>query len=184
MNQIATILFCSAAMTTAAADVIPQTARELWADFPEFDRATPLNTEILKTWEDGDVVMNVVRFTVGEFGGKTLKLAGYYAHPKGGENLPALVQCNGGGQKAGTHGPLKWARNGYACFNPNNGAQPWDGVAKGLPNTDWGPFNPGIRKPDPRDGAGTLAPGPGTVDRWSALEITSGISAWLECDAP
>ena len=154
-----------AASPANAADRIPQTVEDLWADFPALDKATPLDAEILKTWEEDGVVMNIVRFNVGKFGGQMLKVAGYYAYPKGGKNLPALVQCNGGGQKASASGPLKWARDGYACFNPNNGAQPWDKDGQGLPNTDWGSFNPGIRKPDKRDGKGTLAPGPGTVDK-------------------
>jgi hypothetical protein len=29
------------------------------------------------------------------------QVAGYYAYPKDGKNLPAIVKINGGGQKAG-----------------------------------------------------------------------------------
>ena len=147
-----------------AETTIPQTIEELWADFPARDKATPLETEILKTWEEKGVMMHLVRFTIGTFRGEKLKLAGFYAYPKGEKNLPALIQCHGGGQKASTGGPLSWALNGYATFCPNNGAQPWGADFKGLPNTDYGSFNPGIRKPDKRYGEGRLAPGQGTVD--------------------
>ena len=110
------VLMAAAVPCARAADGIPQNVEELWADFPAFDKATPLDTEILRTWEEDGVVMNIVRFNVGKFDGQMLKVAGYYAFPKGGTNLPTLVQCNGGGQKAIASGPLKWARDGYACF--------------------------------------------------------------------
>jgi len=139
------------------------TAEELWADFPASDKRTPLDTEVLKTWEEDGVVLSVVRYTVGVLKGHTVKMAGYYAYPKNGTRLPAIVQINGGGQKAGTYGPIKWARYGYACFNPNNGCQPWDGDLRGLPNTDWGSLKPGLPG-DKRNGKGMLAPGPGTID--------------------
>jgi len=163
-TQIALLLSLVAVTGMHAAEGVPTTPDELWADFPNFDKKTPLDVEILKTWEEDGIVCHVVRYTVGVFKGHTVKMAGYYAYPKGGKDLPALVQINGGGQKGSLYGPRKWANYGYACFNPNNGAQPWDKEAKGLPNTDWGPLNPGIRKPDKRDGKGMLAPGEGTID--------------------
>ena len=85
-----------------AADPVPQTLEELWADFPAGDKATPLDTEILKAWEEHDVTLRLVRFTIGTFKGEKLKLAGFYAFPKGKHkrDLPALVVCHGGGQKA------------------------------------------------------------------------------------
>jgi cephalosporin-C deacetylase-like acetyl esterase len=147
---------------------VPQTLEELWADFPAMDKATPLDAEIIKTWEENDVILHLVRFNIGEFNGQMLKLAGFYAVPRGEPNqkhLPALVVCHGGGQRASVGGPKNWAMNGYAAFCPNNGAQPWEKRFEGLPNTDYGSFNPGVRKPDVRDGKGRLAPGPNTIDK-------------------
>ena len=90
-----------------AADPVPQTLEELWADFPAADKATPLDTEILKAWVEHDVTLRLVRFTIGTFKGEKLKLAGFYAFPKGKHkrDLPALVVCHGGGQKASIGGP-------------------------------------------------------------------------------
>ena len=133
---------------------VPQTLEALWADFPARDEATPLDTEMIKTWEENDVILHLVRFNIGEFNGEMLKLVGFYAVPKGEpeKNLPALVVCHGGGQRASVGGPKNWAMNGYAAFCPNNGAQPWEKRFEGLPNTDYGSFNPGVSKPDIRDG--------------------------------
>ena len=144
---------------------VPQTAAELWADFPTMDKATPLEAEVHKTWEQDGVVVELVRFTVAVIDGQKLKLAGFFAYPKEAKNLPGLVQCHGGGQRASVGGPVSWARNGYATFCPNNGAQPWGEEGRGLPNTDWGRFNPAVRKPDKRSGEGRLSPGEGTVDQ-------------------
>ena len=125
------------------------------------DKVTPLETEVFKTWDENGITLHLVRFNIGEFKGEILKLAGFYAVPKGKHkrDLPALVVCHGGGQKASIGGPKNWAMNGYAAFCPNNGAQPWDKSFEGVPNTDYGSFNPSIRKPDVRQGKGRLAPG-------------------------
>jgi dienelactone hydrolase len=164
MNARAVLILCgmacSWALAAVAADPVPTTPEALWASVDKESGRTPLEAEVLKTWEQDSVMMHMVRFTVGVYRGKKSKLAGYYGYPKGGSNLPALVQINGGGQRGSPGGPLRWAKRGYACFNPNNGAQPWE---KGIPNTDWGALTPGIPG-DRRNGKGKLAPGPGTID--------------------
>jgi dienelactone hydrolase len=161
------VLICGVCLVMAvpARGDVPQTARELWADFPAMDKATPLEAEVHKKWEQQGIVVELVRFTVAVIDGQKLKLAGFFAYPKDANNLPGLVQCHGGGQKASVGGPVSWAQNGYATFCPNNGAQSWGEEGKGLPNTDWGRFNPAVRNPDKRDGPGRLAPGEGTVDK-------------------
>ena len=70
---------------------IPQTVAELWAGFDELDRTTPLETEILKAWEQDGVVCRIVRYQVGVFKGAPAKVAAFYAFPKGGTKLPALL---------------------------------------------------------------------------------------------
>jgi hypothetical protein len=122
------IAFACLTLTGSAfsAQKIPQTLDELWADFPTMDKVTPLETKVFKTWNENGVTLHLVRFNIGEFKGEILKLAGFYAVPKGKHkrDLPALVICHGGGQKASIGGPKNWAMNGYAAFCPNNGAQP------------------------------------------------------------
>ena len=43
---------------------VPQNLTELWAGFAELDRTTPLDTEILKAWEQDGVVCRLVRYHV------------------------------------------------------------------------------------------------------------------------
>ena len=106
MNRPRVLCLAAACVFCIGADAaqIPQTAAELWADFPALDKATPLDTEVLRSWELKGIQLHLVRFTVGVFQGQTLKLAGIYAHPKGGKHLPALVQCHGGGQRTSVGG--------------------------------------------------------------------------------
>jgi hypothetical protein len=79
-------------------DVAPQTFKQLWAGYDP--RAEPLEIEILKKWEEDDVVLNIVRYHIGIFRGQKAKMAAVYGYPKGGRNLPGLVQIHGGGQYA------------------------------------------------------------------------------------
>jgi hypothetical protein len=80
-----------------AADV-PQTLAKLWAGFEP--RKAPLEIEVLKEWEQDGVVCRLIRYQVGIFKGTPAKVAGFYAFPKGGTKLPALVELHGGGQSA------------------------------------------------------------------------------------
>lgn len=132
------LLTCSAMFLAAA----PQTLDELWVDFPEHDRTTPLETELLKEWEADGIVCRVVRFQVGVFKGRPSRVAGFYAFPKGAENLPALLSIHGGGGSASLDQVVTDARNGYAAFSLN-----WGGNKLLLgdsqatyegPQTDWG----------------------------------------------
>ena len=99
------LIFLAPRYSFAQSD-IPQSATQLWAEFSAMDKATPLETQVLKTWEQNGVLIHVGRFTVGSFRGEKLKLAGIYAYPKGKKNLPAIVLCHGGGQKASIGGPV------------------------------------------------------------------------------
>ena len=92
----------------------PQTYKELWADFDPL--AEPLDTEILKEWEEDGVVLRVVRFRVGIFKGKKAMLAGVYGFPKGGKSLPALLNIHGGGQYADANSVITNAKRGYATI--------------------------------------------------------------------
>ena len=71
-----------------AAD-IPQSVNQLWADFDP--RKAPLETEILKAWEQDGVVCRIVRYQVGVFKGAPAKVAAFYAFPKGANEIARLV---------------------------------------------------------------------------------------------
>jgi len=95
--------------------VAPQTHAELWADFDP--RAEPLDVEVLHEWEEDGVVLQVLRYRVGIFKGETAMVAAVYGTPKGGQNLPGLVQIHGGGQYADHRACLANAKRGYATLS-------------------------------------------------------------------
>uniref|UniRef100_UPI00261D6C0A SUMF1/EgtB/PvdO family nonheme iron enzyme n=1 Tax=Novosphingobium sp. TaxID=1874826 RepID=UPI00261D6C0A len=94
---------------------VPTTLETLWAGYDP--AAEPLETEILKQWEQDGVVLRVVRFRVGVFRGQVARLAAVYGFPKGQQNLPGLVQIHGGGQYADFNAPLTNAPRGYATIS-------------------------------------------------------------------
>jgi hypothetical protein len=94
---------------------IPQTHAEMWRGFDP--REEPLETEILKEWEQDEVVLQVLRFRIGRFKGKKSMMAGVYGYPKGAKGLPGLLQIHGGGQYADYKAPLTNAKRGYATLS-------------------------------------------------------------------
>ena len=150
-----------------AADV-PQTLAELWAGFEP--RKDPLEIEVLKEWEQGSVVCRLIRYQVGIFKGAPAKVAAFYAFPKSGTKLPALVELHGGGQSASLNSVVTYAQRGYAGISLNwggnklnfGGAQmSYDG-----PQTDWGKLDathPPQRNPA-NHFAGALTPDEYTLD--------------------
>ncbi|MDP4610147.1 MAG: acetylxylan esterase [Opitutales bacterium] len=108
-------LVCSAETLPPLVDgQAPQTYDELWADFDP--RAEPLDVEVLHEWEVDGVVLKVLRYRVGVFKGKKAMMAGVYAYPKGGKDLPAMVNIHGGGQYADYRSVLNNAKRGYASI--------------------------------------------------------------------
>ncbi len=77
----------------------------------------PLDTEVLHEWEEEGVILKVVRFRVGVFKGQKAMLAGVYGYPKGGRNLPGLLNIHGGGQYADYRSCLTNAKRGYATLS-------------------------------------------------------------------
>ncbi len=93
----------------------PQTFEALWGSYDP--RKEPLETEVLKEWEEDGVVLRVVRYQIGVFKGKKTMMAAVYGFPKGGSKLPGLVQIHGGGQFADYKAPLTNAKRGYATIS-------------------------------------------------------------------
>ena len=118
----------------------PKTLTELWADFDEQDRSTPLDIEILKQWEQDEIVCRIIRYNVGVFKGATSKVAAFYAFPKTAGKLPAILDLHGGGQSASLSTIVTYAKRGYTALSLNWGGnkmslgqENWTG-----PQTDWG----------------------------------------------
>lgn len=134
--------------------VAPQNFEELWAGFDP--RAEPLDVEVLKEWEDGGVVMKILRYRVGVFKGRKAMMAAVYGYPKGAAKIPGLVQIHGGGQYAQFEAVLSNAKRGYATISiawagrytapgyalgPNQVKLFWDGKTSDPDyklTTDWG----------------------------------------------
>ena len=93
----------------------PQNLNEMWAGFDP--RQEPLETEILKEWEQDGVILKVLRYRIGVFKGQKAMMAAVYAYPKGRRNLPGLVQIHGGGQYAHYNACLTNAKRGYATLS-------------------------------------------------------------------
>ena len=98
-----------------AAGRMPRTFEELWAGYDPAKE--PLETEVLKQWEEDGVVLRVVRYRIGIFKGQKSTMAAVYGFPKDGAKLPGLVQIHGGGQFADYKAPLTNARRGYATIS-------------------------------------------------------------------
>lgn len=157
---------------------VPESANEIWAGFdPEKE---PLETEILKEWEDDGIVCRIVRYRIGVFKGTKSVMAGIYAFPEGGHRLPGLVQIHGGGQSANLNAATTNARRGYACISLNWGGNPLnDGNYQRIqesPGTDWGAVD-GTHPPkrDPINHFVSCAPNEFTID---AVESPRN-SAWM-----
>ena len=134
-----------------AAEGVPQSVEELWADFDP--RKDPLETEVIREFKEDGGVYRHVRFLVGTFKGKTARMTALYGFPEAAtakkEVLPAVMHIHGGGQRAFLSEVKLLVSRGYAGlsvnwggsagqrpFNSVEGAQPAD------PNTDWGAVDP------------------------------------------
>jgi hypothetical protein len=152
----------------ARAAEVPQNLEQLWAGFEDLDRTTPLEVEVLKEWEQEEVVCRVVRYQVGVFKGTPSRVAAFYAFPKGGGKLPAILEMHGGGQSASLNSVVTYAKRGYASLSLNWGGNKmslgqeiWNGT-----QTDWGRLD--ATHPPQRNKAnhfaGALAPDEFTLD--------------------
>ncbi len=114
----------------------PTNLTELWGNYDP--GVEPLDTQVVREWEENGITLRHVVFTVGVFKGKPARLAGFYGFVKGAERLPGILQVHGGGQSASLDEVRGFARNGYACLSINWGGNKMEGVKDDEPNTDWG----------------------------------------------
>ena len=94
---------------------VPSTFASMWQGFDP--RTEELDVEILTQWEQEEVVFRVIRYRIGVFKGKKAMMAGIYGFPKGGKELPGLLQIHGGGQYAHHNAVLTNAKRGYATLS-------------------------------------------------------------------
>ncbi|MFM7846801.1 MAG: acetylxylan esterase, partial [Planctomycetota bacterium] len=155
-----------------AAAPVPQTLQQLWADFDELDRSTPLESEVLRTWTQEMITCQIVRYQVGVFKGQPVRVAGFFAFPSSAKPLAALLHLHGGGQAASLDTTLTYARRGYAILSLNWGGNPLrigNEVFTG-PQTDWGRLD--ATHPPQRNAVNHFA-GPLTPDEFTLDAVES-----------
>lgn len=132
-----------------AAEDVPQSVQELWADFdPSKD---PLEVEVIREWKEDGGVFRHVRYFIGTFKGKPARMAAVYGFPEDAkEKLPAVMHIHGGGQRGSVSEVKLLVARGYAALSLNwggsgTGKAPFNTCEKsepGDPNTDWGAVDP------------------------------------------
>jgi len=115
---------------------VPQNLNELWDGYDP--QKEPLETQLVRQWQEGDVTYRYVVYTVGTFKGRKSRMAAFYAFPKHDKKLPALLHLHGGGQRAFLHAVKHAADNGYAALSINWGGREMERTLPGDANTDWG----------------------------------------------
>src|SRR3954451_3510724 len=110
-------------VTTAAVAIDPPakdppiaTVEQLWAGFDP--RAVPLDVEVVKAWDEGDVHLETVYFIGEVFEGEPARVFGHFGRPRKAKGkVPGVLHVHGGGQTAGLDWPRFWAARGYACLS-------------------------------------------------------------------
>ena len=188
------VSFAQESLTPLQDGLAPQTHAELWAGYDP--RVEPLDVEILKEWEEDGVIMKVLRYRIGIFKGQKAMMAAVYGYPKGGQDMPGLVQIHGGGQYADYRAPLTNGKRGYATISiswagrinaPGYKVTPtevklfWEGKTDDPAykvTTDWGPLD-GYHAPT-RSGAGGF--GGTKPSKWTLDSVESPRNnQWFLC---
>ena len=79
-----------------AADGVPQSVVELWADSDP--RKDPLEVEVIREWKEDGGVFRHVGYFIGTFKGKPAREGGVYGFPEGAkEKCEGVMDIHGGG---------------------------------------------------------------------------------------
>jgi len=113
--SIGTNCFLSAETLPPLGDAIPSNIDEMWDGFDP--RKEPLNVELLKEWEQDDIILRIIRYQIGVFKGQKSMMAAIYGFPKKSPTIPGLLQIHGGGQYADYKAVLTNAKRGYATLS-------------------------------------------------------------------
>ncbi len=118
----------------------PQSVEQLWAGYDP--RTEPLDVQVVRQWQEGDLTLQYVTYSIGTFKGKPARMAAFYGVPTDGKNLPAVMHMHDGGQRAFLQIVKRYAQRGYATLSVNWGGRPMEDAQPGDPNTDWGAVDP------------------------------------------
>jgi len=161
---------------------VAQTVEELWAGYDP--RTEPLDVEIIREWdevyEEKQIKVQMLTFTVGTFKNQLSRISAYYACPMGvKEKVPGLVQVHGGGQRANKHMVEVDGLMAMPVFPSTGAAVNWK--IKNLANLE----QTGVRLIRPKSMSPTifaLHPMKKPLNRFTVLETTIGSSSTLRPD--
>ncbi|MBM4081460.1 MAG: hypothetical protein FJ278_17280, partial [Planctomycetes bacterium] len=93
----------------------------------------PLDVEVIRTQKEGDVDIQVLRFTSEAWEGQPMRVFAMYGKPEGAGKFPGVLHIHGGGQTASPRDVAEMVKRGYACFSFD-----WTGpLATRTEYTDW-----------------------------------------------
>ena len=143
---------------------VAQSAKELWQDYDP--RHEPLEVKNVRSWQQDNVNVHYVIYTVGTFKGEVSTMAAFYTTPlKTDQKYPAVVNIHGGGQRAYLRGSIEYAQRGYCCISPNWGGREMETAKPGDFNTNWGAVDPTQSNPQ---GYSSVLPGPKKIDAFES----------------
>lgn len=124
---------------------VAKAVEELWAGYDP--RAEPLDVKIIREWdevyEEKQIKVQMLTFTVGTFKNQVSRISAYYATPQDMKSkVPGLVQVHGGGQRADKNIVMVDAANGYASLSLNWGGRELADQKPDEPGTNWGAIDP------------------------------------------
>lgn len=136
-SQIAAALLGLGAGTRAFGDPGITTPEDLWRGYdPE---ALPLEIETIRSWEEGDLVFQSLRFTGEIAGSSKVRVFAIQGAPRDGKALPGVLHVHGGGQTASIEWVRFWARRGYVGVTFDFCGK----LGKRTDTTDWGTIKQG-----------------------------------------
>lgn len=89
LSQTALLAFATFAIPCAApaAEVLPQSVTELWADFDP--RRDPIDAQVIREWKEDGGVYRHVSYHIGTFTGQPARMVAIYGFPEDAkEKLP------------------------------------------------------------------------------------------------
>lgn len=137
---ISTTVVACGAESLPRLNVAPQCVEQLWADYDP--RSEPLEVRVVREFQEDDLTLRYVIYSIGTFKGKPATMAAFYGFPTEGTKLPAVMHMHGGGQRASLQVVKRYAKRGYAALSVNWGGRPMEDAHADDPNTNWGAVDP------------------------------------------
>ncbi|MGV3608158.1 MAG: alpha/beta hydrolase family protein [Planctomycetaceae bacterium] len=109
------LLFAPFALCATEPEVRFANAQVFWEGYDP--RQLPLEVEVTKAWDEGEVQLEQLFFTGEIWEGKKVRVFAYRGAPKHGTKLAGILHIHGGGQTASLDWVRYWAKQGYVCVS-------------------------------------------------------------------